>query len=293
MILVFDTETTGVSTQKRPRLVQIAWLKFDYNKNLISFSDNIIKPSEFIIPAEATAIHGISTERAYADGISLQQALISLNKELEDVRYIVGHNLEYDLGILKNEYFKSSIEYPLSNKMGICLMKMSTDFCCIPGQYGYKWPSLSELYFELFNCSIGNLHNAKFDVIATARCFWELKRKGIVETHELPQISLEQHIALNINSIYFLVHERNIVSIPAGSYEATSTQVINKYGNIQTIYEILFDGSKVPLCSNQFDMDSDVRISLYKAMSDFTLSIANEEIKIQKGKSFKIAKIIL
>ncbi|MBC7525895.1 MAG: 3'-5' exonuclease, partial [Flavobacterium sp.] len=54
----------------------------------------------------------------------------------------------------------------------------TTNFCAIPGPYGYKWPKLSELHYKLFQTGFEEAHNAAADIQATAKCFWELKRMG-------------------------------------------------------------------------------------------------------------------
>src|SRR5665648_554880 len=68
--LIFDTETTGLPTDWKspisdldnwPRLVQIAWTHCDTAGNILSESDYIVKPQGFIIPDDATKIHGISS----------------------------------------------------------------------------------------------------------------------------------------------------------------------------------------------------------------------------------------
>ena len=59
-------------------------------------------------------------------------------------------------------------------------MKMSTNYCKIPGSYGYKWPSLSELHYKLFGSHFQEAHNADIDVEVCAKCFFELKRIGII-----------------------------------------------------------------------------------------------------------------
>ena len=73
MYLFFDTETTGLPKNWKapvtdlnnwPRLVQLAFLYYDNNGNKISGGDFIIKPEGFTIPADASRIHGISTEKA-------------------------------------------------------------------------------------------------------------------------------------------------------------------------------------------------------------------------------------
>jgi tetratricopeptide (TPR) repeat protein len=58
-------------------------------------------------------------------------------------------------------------------------MNASTDFCKIPGPYGYKWPNLEELYYKLFQGNF-NAHNALDDLRACAKCFWKLNDLGIL-----------------------------------------------------------------------------------------------------------------
>jgi len=59
-------------------------------------------------------------------------------------------------------------------------MQAATNFCEIPGRYGFKWPSLQELYGKLFDESFDGAHQALVDVRACARCFFELKRIGVL-----------------------------------------------------------------------------------------------------------------
>ena len=80
MYLLFDTETTGLPKNWKapvtdlnnwPRLVQLAYLFYDNNGNEISAGNHIIKPDGFIIPTDASRIHGISTEKAIQEGKTL------------------------------------------------------------------------------------------------------------------------------------------------------------------------------------------------------------------------------
>jgi len=84
MYLFFDTETTGLPKNWKapvtdlnnwPRLVQLAFLYYDNNGNMISGGDFIIKPEGFTIPTEASRIHGISTDRAIQEGQLLKNVL--------------------------------------------------------------------------------------------------------------------------------------------------------------------------------------------------------------------------
>jgi hypothetical protein len=57
-------------------------------------------------------------------------------------------------------------------------MRSTTDFCALPGYYGYKWPTLQELHKKLFGRGFEDAHDAYIDVSVTVKCFFELKILG-------------------------------------------------------------------------------------------------------------------
>jgi hypothetical protein len=59
-------------------------------------------------------------------------------------------------------------------------MEKSTNYCKLDGPYGYKWPKLSELHHILFGVGFEEAHNAAADIHATAKCFWQMKKIGII-----------------------------------------------------------------------------------------------------------------
>lgn len=185
MYLFFDTETTGLPQNYKapvsdlnnwPRLVQLAWLFYDESGNKLAANDFIIKPEGFTIPAEATKIHGISTERANKEGISLSAVLQEFQFVIDQTEFLVAHNMSFDEKILGAEYLRCKMANPILKKKQICTMQATTNFCAINGPYGYKWPKLSELHNKLFRTGFDEAHNAAVDINATAKCFWELKR---------------------------------------------------------------------------------------------------------------------
>src|SRR5659263_86375 len=112
MYLFFDTETTGLPKNYKapasdlnnwPRLVQLAYHLYDNEGNKISEGDHIIKPEGFIIPIEASRIHGISTERAIQEGKSLLIVLREFQSLIEQVDYLVAHNMSFDEKIVGAE----------------------------------------------------------------------------------------------------------------------------------------------------------------------------------------------
>ena len=61
-------------------------------------------------------------------------------------------------------------------------MMEATWYCKLPARGGgYKWPSLQELYTILFKQRYSPSNNARADVIAAARSFIMLMKKGELE----------------------------------------------------------------------------------------------------------------
>jgi len=185
MYLFFDTETTGVPRDWKapvtklsnwPRMVQIAWILSDDEGNQIESDDFIIKPEGYTIPADVVRVHGITTERALREGDSLMEVLQTFHSLVNQADFLIAHNMNFDEKIIGAEFLRLGMQNPIPDKMRICTMESTTNFCAIPGRYGYKWPRLSELYYKLFKTEFEGAHNAAADITATSKCFWELKR---------------------------------------------------------------------------------------------------------------------
>lgn len=191
MHLIFDTETTGLpkswsaplsDSDNWPRLVQLSWIMTDgFYKQEFDF---IIKPNGFTIPEEVAKIHGISTERAEAEGVDLAFAMTIFRAFVNVADKIIAHNIDFDRAIVGAEYYRlglgQSFEQRLSTKELFCTMKGSNDFLEIKGTHagGSKWPKLIELYNYLFGESFDGAHNSLIDTRACARCYFELMGKG-------------------------------------------------------------------------------------------------------------------
>lgn len=187
--LFFDTETTGLPRRwdaplkdldNWPRLVQLAYILFDSGGNLLMEQDVIVRPDGFQIPSRATGIHGISQEMALHRGRDLCRVLNEFARAVVGSDFLVAHNIGFDEMILGAEFTRLGVPNPLTGKQKICTMKASRDYCRIRGTRGFKYPSLSELYRRLFQQDFSDAHNAAADIRATARCFWELRRRGVL-----------------------------------------------------------------------------------------------------------------
>lgn len=186
--LVFDTETSGLpashkaavdDTRNWPRLVELAWVVIDDSLSATESSTFIIKPEGFSISEEAQRIHGITMELATKDGAPLRYAMACLAEDLSNCSTIVAHNLDFDLPVVNCEFVRLRMPSSLTTKSRLCTMKSTALLCNIPGPCGPKWPRLEELYYFLFNKRLEGSHRALNDVMATAECYTELKRRGI------------------------------------------------------------------------------------------------------------------
>lgn len=174
-MLVFDTETTGLPIKqwglpydvKNPlmfqnaRLVSIAW-NFDGKTTV-----RLVKPEGFIVPLEATKIHGISNEVALRDGSLLEDVLNEFENILKNANLVIAHNLNFDKAIIDSEMWrlkKQELNWPSE----YCTMIQGTVKLGL-----VKWPKLPELYKILSGNSADDelLHTAAYDMEICLKCF--------------------------------------------------------------------------------------------------------------------------
>lgn len=192
-VLFFDTETTGLpqfynapitQVSNWPRLVQLAFLEYYEDGSIAAKHNYIIKPEGFTIPREATLIHRISNEQAQNEGKDLTQVLDIFADAINESVILIAHNVDFDRNIVGAEFVRKEFDTkPLLTKRNFCTMKNKdvVNFCQIPNKTGYKWPKLEELHYKLFNQRFIDAHDASIDIEATAKCFWELLRRGVVK----------------------------------------------------------------------------------------------------------------
>ena len=196
--LFIDTETTGLPLNNNlpytdlknwPYLVQVALIIEDDNYGILAKRNIILKPNGYTIPESATKIHGISNERAVKNGEDRDKVISFLDLALYKSDIIIGHNVSFDLNVIKSEIIRTQgIENALFKKkkhIVIDTMKMGRNICKIPNLSFHtrlslpnKYPKLDELYYKLFNKHFNNQHDAMADVQAAYDCYYELKRKS-------------------------------------------------------------------------------------------------------------------
>lgn len=190
MYLIIDCETDGLPRNWRapvthlhnwPRAVQIAWALYDSQHRRLEAAVHVVRPDGFVIPVEAERVHGISTERALAEGRPIADVLQELSAAAAQAGVFVAHNASFDGSVIAAEYLRLGLKPPFGPESLVCTMRESTDYCCLPGPYGNKWPTLEELHLFLFDTSFGGAHDAGADADACACCFFELKDRGVIK----------------------------------------------------------------------------------------------------------------
>lgn len=185
-ILVFDTETTGLPLWKEPSdhpdqpfIVDIAADLIGPDREIVATLDAIID-NGIEIPEEMSALHGITTEIAKADGIAPDQAINAFLDMVQRADLIVGHNVSFDVRMMRIMVAKSH-GAKWDNPLPIfCTMRKSTNVCKLLGPKArfdedWKWPTLAEAVRHFFDEDHGDAHRARPDCDAARRVYFALK----------------------------------------------------------------------------------------------------------------------
>lgn len=196
--IIFDVETTGLlrtrvgiepSLEHSPYVLQFSYIMYDMeNHQILKTVDNYVKiPSHVIIPAQASAVNGITREKCDEEGKDIQDILTEFYEDYHKANLLIAHNYSFDSAILSVEFRRNSLPtcpfalnlfQPLYMKQvgmrHMCTMESSTNMCAIAFPDGnrksYKWPTLEELYNHLFKKKPANLHNSIVDCMICLRC---------------------------------------------------------------------------------------------------------------------------
>lgn len=179
--LFLDTETTGLDTTAN-RLLQLSTRLIDPGGT--QDYDQLIRPAGFTIPPAAHAIHGISDQVATTQGIPLTQALDAFSQQLERADIVIGHNVDFDLSIIRAEARRvdrndliARLEKPNFGTNGgrraaICTHCLAQDYLRFKKQPASNSAAkLITIYRELFHEELTGAHNAMVDVIACQRIY--------------------------------------------------------------------------------------------------------------------------
>ncbi len=191
--LVFDASGIGkpkdykapfTDTFSWPKLIHISWILLNEEFKPIKDFDCIIKPEGFAVDHHVTKFSRLEEEEIEKKGEKLEDVITEFGKTVEEADLLVAHNMNIQENIIAAECMRKGIHPPHFTTDRLCLMQEATFFCKLPSRGGgYKWPSLQELYTTLFHQKFAPAGNARADVIAAARSFIMLMKKGELEDY--------------------------------------------------------------------------------------------------------------
>jgi len=154
------------------RIIEIAYVIYDDNKNKIKKISHLIKNNDIVI--NNTNIHGITLNKTNKKGISIIDVINELDDNLINVNLIVSHNILFDINILLSECYRIN-NLNIINKINIinkmCTMELGQQIMRVN-----KSPKLSELYYFLFRQEHETRHRALSDVKICYKCFYKIEQ---------------------------------------------------------------------------------------------------------------------
>lgn len=193
LALVYDTETSGLpifsepsEDPRQPHIVQLAAILVDLDtRQTIGSMNVIIKPNGWTIPDEVSKIHGITTERALAEGIDEDIALSTFMGMWEQ-RLRVAHNESFDARIIRIAqsrfgYDETQLALWKGGK-ALCTQRMATPLMKMPptakmraaGFFKHKSANLQEAHQHFCGKPFDGAHDAMNDVTACMSVYFAI-----------------------------------------------------------------------------------------------------------------------
>jgi DNA polymerase-3 subunit epsilon len=170
-LAVFDLETTGLELATA-RIVTACVAVINAQGEIEQLDEWLVNPG-IEIPASATSVHGISTEKAFSEGREAAGAIpeiVSTLKQLNQTVPIVVFNAPYDFTILKHEATRYQVE-ALAPAPVIDPLVIDRKLRFAPGKR-----NLSVLC-EIYGVVLSDAHNSTADAVAAGRLAQKLALK--------------------------------------------------------------------------------------------------------------------
>ena len=185
--IAFDFETSGLPKGRRVskvtpenlknfdscRAVSLSAARFSSRGRLIKTFDAIIKPTDFTIGEDSTAIHGITHERALKEGRPFTEVFWDFMDFIGPrTKTLVAHNAQFDMSFLQSEMIRNGIPLTqLDDWVVRCTLEMYRERFLSPIK-------LTNLYKDIFGEAFDNAHNSLADSIACGKVYPYLLGQG-------------------------------------------------------------------------------------------------------------------
>jgi DNA polymerase-3 subunit epsilon len=173
-IAVFDLETTGLD-HRTARIVTACAALIDQNGQVIGNDVEWLANPGVPIPAEATAVHGITNEIAMARGADLREVVTGIIETLSGYFNsgvpVVAYNAPYDFTILRQHAEDFGIDWP-AEPMPI-IDPLVLDKKMVKFRKGNR---RLETVAGIYSVNLDDAHNATADAIAAGHVAQALAR---------------------------------------------------------------------------------------------------------------------
>lgn len=177
-MLSFDLETTSANPAEA-RIVTSALVRIDGSD--VTSTEELADPG-VEIPAEAAAVHGISTEKARAEGRPhdevLAETVEAIRRGWSEGLTVIVFNAPYDLTVLRKLTGDFTVDGPVYDPLVIDRAR---------DRYRKGKRNLGALC-EFYGVKLDNAHEATADAMAAARIAWKQARMW----PELTRMSAEE-----------------------------------------------------------------------------------------------------
>lgn len=198
IVTIYDLETTGLPLWKepsehpgQPHICQFTAVRFDDETgDELEYFNAIVKPDGWVIPAEVTAIHGITMERAMDEGIPEKTVVKRYLDLLDRTERLSAYNISFDqrimrIAMLRNGLTKTEIDDIQSAVWAHCCMQQATPLVKAPptakmmatGRKTFKNPSLAEAVKAILGEDMEGAHDSRVDVAYTVRLYLAMNQK--------------------------------------------------------------------------------------------------------------------
>jgi len=162
-IVVIDTETTGLDVAN-DRVVQIALVPV--HEGMVAETEtweSMVDPGRPIPPANS-AIHGLTDEKV-AGAPNFAAVSLNLHERMQNA-VIVGHNIEFDIAMLRREYALTDVDFDPPRTLDTARLARLV----LPAMPNYGLDTIA----TRFGITITERHAALSDAIATASIYLAL-----------------------------------------------------------------------------------------------------------------------
>ncbi|MFA5059442.1 MAG: 3'-5' exonuclease [Candidatus Omnitrophota bacterium] len=176
-LVIFDVETTGLSPQSGDRVIEIAAVKIKKLKVIDKFHSLVDPQRE--ISFGAFQVNGISQEML--EGQPLAEDVFPRFLEFAGSRPLVGYNVGFDMGFLRNELMLIEKDLP-PDIVTVDVLRMARKF--LPNLKRYPMWHVA----QCLNIEEPQQHRALADVMMTLEIFRKLTEHSEGKNPERSQI---------------------------------------------------------------------------------------------------------